>query len=457
MDEFDLSPEMAVEPLSIAPPQPKKPAQPQGGGLRDLGPIAALIPIALARGGRMGVAGLLQGYQRAQAQKQQQARLGQQDQRQASMDEQAAADRRARQENDRITRQQGLMREVNTALPNLDNEAAVNALLELVGPQAASAGIDRTRFEAYVRQQATPDKLTKRRVEKAVKGLNADTLQALMESQASLQDGDRLIPFAEWSQYVAHGVGADGKPIVKAPAPPKPDTATAGSFEEYVNLPPELQAQRIRQRKEYMQADDRPSAAEDPEIARLRKELLAAQVENAKRGPRSASGRPVLSSDANRIAEIDTSLDDVDALAGEIGKTGAASRVGAALPNVVTEMTGIGMDAKQRQAVIDRVKQVIGKALEGGVLRKEDEYKYTRILPTIGDPPQVAASKLQGLKRALQLRRQTTLDALGDAGYDTSRFLQRAGAEPVAPVSSHGSGQPTPKKRIGRFEVEVEP
>jgi hypothetical protein len=453
-NDFELSPEMAVDPLQIAPPQ--QPAQKAGGsGLNKLAPLAAMLPLLLKRGS--GSAGaFLQGYQETVARKQQQARLGQQDQRQASIDEQNRQRTDATVSESQQRQRLAYMKAYQDALANVTTPEELSSVQSAYGQMGAPLGIEQGAI-GQLAATVTPDKLTKRRVEKAVKGLNADTLQALMESQASLQDGDRLIPFAEWSQYVAHGVGADGKPIVKAPAPPKPDTATAGSFEEYVNLPPELQAQRIRQRKEYMQADDRPSAAEDPEIARLRKELLAAQVENAKRGPRSASGRPVLSSDANRIAEIDTSLDDVDALAGEIGKTGAASRVGAALPNVVTEMTGIGMDAKQRQAVIDRVKQVIGKALEGGVLRKEDEYKYTRILPTIGDPPQVAASKLQGLKRALQLRRQTTLDALGDAGYDTSRFLQRAGAEPVAPVSSHGSGQPTPKKRIGRFEVEVEP
>ena len=39
-------------------------------------------------------------------------------------------------------------------------------------------------------------------------------------------------------------------------------------------------------------------------------------------------------------------------------------------------LTGWGTDAKKKQALIDRVKQVIGKTLEGGVLRKEDEVKY---------------------------------------------------------------------------------
>ncbi len=142
-------------------------------------------------------------------------------------------------------------------------------------------------------------------------------------------------------------------------------------------------------------------------------------------------GRPVTSGDAGRIADLDTSLNDLDVLAATVtGSTGTSAKIGASLPNWVTELTGRGTSAKQKQASIDRVKQVIGKALEGGVLRKEDEVKYEKILPTIYDPPEVVASKLQGLQQALTLRRQTTLDSLADAGYDTSKFneRQRAGA-----------------------------
>jgi hypothetical protein len=136
-------------------------------------------------------------------------------------------------------------------------------------------------------------------------------------------------------------------------------------------------------------------------------------------------GRPVTSSDAGRIADLDTSMDDLNVLTRDLGKTGTASKVGAMMPNAVTDLTGIGADAKSRQAVIDRVKQVIGKALEGGVLRKEDEIKYERILPTIGDPPDVAERKLQGLFEAIDKRRQTQIESLSDAGYDVTKFAAR--------------------------------
>lgn len=53
--------------------------------------------------------------------------------------------------------------------------------------------------------------------------------------------------------------------------------------------------------------------------------------------------------------------------------------------------------ARQVQATIDRVKQTVGKALEGGVLRKEDEEKYKKILATITDTPETATFKIDNL------------------------------------------------------------
>lgn len=136
-------------------------------------------------------------------------------------------------------------------------------------------------------------------------------------------------------------------------------------------------------------------------------------------------GRPVPASSAENLAAIVTSIDDLKVLTDRIGSTGASSKIGAMLPNAVTEFTGWGADAKSRQALIDRVKQVIGKALEGGVLRKEDEIKYEKILPTIGDAPSVAVSKLRGLDSALKKKLDREIEALEDAGYEVSRFRAR--------------------------------
>lgn len=170
-------------------------------------------------------------------------------------------------------------------------------------------------------------------------------------------------------------------------------------------------------------------------------------------GKRPASsreqGRAVTSGDAADIAEFNTALDDVatvrETLKGNKA-TGTSAAVGAAVPNAITELTGLGTDAKQKNAVIARVKQVIGKALEGGVLRKEDESKYAKILPTISDIPEVVATKLDGLERAIRQRQQNKLDALADAGYDISRFASR---KPAASPAAPATPAPTSGPRVG--------
>ena len=161
---------------------------------------------------------------------------------------------------------------------------------------------------------------------------------------------------------------------------------------------------------------------------------------------------------AETLADLQTGLDDLQTLRttlGEEGGTGIVSRAGAALPFGVTELTGWGADAKARQATIDRVKQVIGKALEGGVLRKEDEEKYKKILPIISDAPSVAKAKIDGLEAALAKKRQRSLESLSDAGYDTTAFEARQEqAPPAAPPGAGGLG-PTQARPDGSATINV--
>src|SRR3990167_315589 len=71
--------------------------------------------------------------------------------------------------------------------------------------------------------------------------------------------------------------------------------------------------------------------------------------------------------------------------------------------------------AQRVQARIDAVRQRVGKALEGGVLRKEDEEKYKKILATITDTPETAISKINFLMNDIerQLDNFITLQKVG--------------------------------------------
>lgn len=153
-------------------------------------------------------------------------------------------------------------------------------------------------------------------------------------------------------------------------------------------------------------------------------------------------GRPVTSGDANRIAEVNQSIAQAKDLESLVGKTGPGSYVGTKVPDAVTALTGWGADSKSRLATIALVKQIIGKGLEEGVLRAEDERKYEKILPTISDATPVVKSKIAQLQQMLLNKREERLSALEDAGYDTSRFRARAEA---APTNTAPTAKPAPK------------
>jgi hypothetical protein len=165
------------------------------------------------------------------------------------------------------------------------------------------------------------------------------------------------------------------------------------------------------------------------------------------RGPSGAGGgRSMASGDVNRISEMDTALGLLrNELGPQMAETGAGSKAGAILPNFISEYTGIGTASKARQALIDKAKQIIGKSLEGGVLRKEDEIKYTKILPTIGDPPEVALAKVEGLAQTIGVKRDDLLRALTTAGYRTSGFRLGAGKPK--------SGKPKPIRSMAEWNA----
>lgn len=101
--------------------------------------------------------------------------------------------------------------------------------------------------------------------------------------------------------------------------------------------------------------------------------------------------------------------------------------------------------ARKAQADINRVRQRVGKALEGGVLRKEDEEKYKKILATLTDEPTTAIYKVDQMIAEIERDIATFEDE-----------QQRAGRRVTPPKGSNNSGTATSggQKKIGRFIVE---
>lgn len=103
------------------------------------------------------------------------------------------------------------------------------------------------------------------------------------------------------------------------------------------------------------------------------------------------------------LTDLQTGLDNLGGLEQRISQSGANSPFLGGIRSSLPFDT----EAKSLRAEIDRVKQVVGKALEGGVLRKEDEDKYARILPTINDTDAVAMNKIAAIRQDLQNKLNT--------------------------------------------------
>lgn len=90
--------------------------------------------------------------------------------------------------------------------------------------------------------------------------------------------------------------------------------------------------------------------------------------------------------------------------------------------------------ARQVQADVDRVRQTVGKALEGGVLRKEDEEKYKKILATLTDTPETATYKIDALISSIQrnIEDYKALQVSGGRSLDVGAVLPKKG-ETAAP------------------------
>jgi hypothetical protein len=126
------------------------------------------------------------------------------------------------------------------------------------------------------------------------------------------------------------------------------------------------------------------------------------------------TAKPLNSTAAGVVSDLQNGIANIQQLGEQIG----TSDVNGPLKGFLRSKNPFDTNAQSLQANIARVKQVIGKALEGGVLRKEDEVKYQKILPTLNDTDATAQAKITAitgdLQRKLALYQQSI--GSGDGG-----------------------------------------
>jgi len=134
------------------------------------------------------------------------------------------------------------------------------------------------------------------------------------------------------------------------------------------------------------------------------------------------SGKMLTSGVVNKISEVQQGLDLLDDLQKEYEQSKEA--FGPIIGNIRARIPwdNKGQAAK---ATIRTVRQIIGKGLEEGVLRKEDESKYREILPKLGDTRATVEAKIDRLRETLINKYQSLVGSYGAAGYDISGFGQQ--------------------------------
>ena len=91
--------------------------------------------------------------------------------------------------------------------------------------------------------------------------------------------------------------------------------------------------------------------------------------------------------------------------------------------NAINPLNAYDQDQQTTNAELSRAAQLIGKYMEGGVLRAEDEGKYKRMLPNATDTREVALKKLSDVRSMLQAKTQGYVSGFDTSGYDVSGYM----------------------------------
>jgi hypothetical protein len=199
---------------------------------------------------------------------------------------------------------------------------------------------------------------------------------------------------------------------------------------EYRDTVDRFEKDRVfKQKDRSIDADDKMAEAQLNALSGYRDQSLDIDRQNADTARAKAQadinqgmlGQRLPAGQAENLAEgksIPRVLDDLD-------KTlDGNTDIGGPILGQITTRNPYATKTQAVQAQIDATRQMVGKFLEGGVLRKEDEYKYKRILPTLTDTPEVRKQKINIVRDLVQKKYNENLNSFGQAGYNVSNFNQ---------------------------------
>lgn len=171
---------------------------------------------------------------------------------------------------------------------------------------------------------------------------------------------------------------------------------------------------------------DNPSLYDD-QTPTNRGEILK-ELTNAGYDTTNLGTKPLSDTAIAKISDLQTGLNGLQELKTTI--TGKTDQLG---PIKGLAALNPWSSAKKLQANVDLIRQKVGKALEGGVLRKEDEDKYKKILATLTDTPETASYKIDALISSLQndISIYTSLQQSGGRSINVNAALTKKGTNSV--------------------------
>lgn len=153
---------------------------------------------------------------------------------------------------------------------------------------------------------------------------------------------------------------------------------------------------------------------------------------------KSGIGKDVPAAQLSNLADYDNSMNALNGLYSTMQQY--KSKIGPIVGRL-GRVNQYDTDAQTFDAQMRAASQIVGKALEGGVLRKEDEEKYRKMLPQITDTVEVAQNKLDYVVSLVNGQRQALINAYEAGGYNPNKNA------PQTP-------QVTQPAKSGRFIIE---
>lgn len=138
-------------------------------------------------------------------------------------------------------------------------------------------------------------------------------------------------------------------------------------------------------------------------------------------------GKIIPAAEVSKSSDADVALQQLANVEKITSEHGDLFGTGAGLISQARSALNMGDNPRKVDASLRLAAQNVGKYMEGGVLRKEDEEKYYRMMPNFGDSAEVRAFKINQVREMLESKKQGDLEKLGKAGYNVANLYQAPG------------------------------